>query len=293
MSALETDEGLLVSAAIRDVTERIEAQTERDRLTAQPERERLESQLHQSQRLESLGQLAGGVAHDFNNLLGVIINYADFIGEEVAAAITRWRRDWVGVQRDVEQIQSAADRAAELAHQLLAFARREVTRPEVLSLNDVVNDVERLLRRIIGEHVELDTSLLARAVAGARRQGADRASAGQPVRQRPRCHARRRWLSIETDNVVVDEAYAAGNPGAQLGRRVRLRVSDTGAGMDPDVRRRAFEPFFTTKAEGRRFGPRAGYRLRDHHGSRVAPWTSTRSQAWARPSPLFSRSSRT
>jgi PAS domain S-box-containing protein len=251
LSALETEAGTLVSAAVRDVTERIEAQSQRDRLTAQPERERLESQLHQSQRLESLGQLAGGVAHDFNNLLGVIINYASFIGEEVAAAIdTDKRRDWVAVQRDVEQIQSAADRAAQLTHQLLAFARREVTRPEVLSINDVVHDVERLLRRIIGEHVELDTSLLANLWPVLADKGQiEQVLVNLSINARDAMPGGG-WLSIETENVTVDEVYAAGNPGAQLGRRVQLRVSDTGTGMDPDVLRRAFEPFFTTKPKG-------------------------------------------
>ncbi len=159
LSALETEEGLLVSAAVRDVTERIEAQAERERLKAQAERERLEGQLHQSQRLESLGQLAGGVAHDFNNLLGAIMNYASFVGEEVAAVVAREpSHDWPAVERDVGQIQRAAERAAQLTHQLLAFARREVVRPQVLVVNDVVGEVEQLLRRTIGEHVELNIS---------------------------------------------------------------------------------------------------------------------------------------
>src|SRR5438477_399610 len=126
LSALETEEGLIVSAAVRDVTERLEEQAERERLKAQAERERLEAQLHQSQRLESLGQLAGGVAHDFNNLLGAIINYAHFVAEEIAAASEGDRdRDWPGVLRDVNQIQLATERATTLTHQLLAFARRE------------------------------------------------------------------------------------------------------------------------------------------------------------------------
>ena len=160
LNALETEDGWLVSAAVRDVSDRLEAQAERERLKAQADRERLERQLHQSQRLESLGQLAGGVAHDFNNLLAVIMNYASFIGEEVAnAAISEGGEHWEAVRQDVAQVQRAAERATELTHQLLAFGRREVVQPEVLDLNDVVRNVEQLLRRSIGEHVELVTSL--------------------------------------------------------------------------------------------------------------------------------------
>ena len=251
LSAIETEEGLLVSAAVRDVTERIEAQAERERLTAQADRERLESQLHQSQRLESLGQLAGGVAHDFNNLLGAIINYASFVGEEIAsAANAEPSHDWGGVQRDIAQIQRAADRAAQLTHQLLAFARREVVRPQLLIVNDVVNEVEQLLRRTIGEHVELEIS------AGQDLWGvlADKGQIEQ-VLVNLAVNARDAMpnggkLSIETTNVMVDETYAISNPGVQPGRHMRLRVSDTGAGMDSEVLQRAFEPFFTTKPKG-------------------------------------------
>ena len=133
------------------------AARERERLEAEAERERLQNQLHQAQRLESLGQLAGGIAHDFNNLLAVIINYAAFIAERSRRGV--WRVDgderWRGTREDVEQIRLARERAAHLTHQLLSFARREVVQPEVVDVNDVVSDIEQLLRRTLGEHVEL------------------------------------------------------------------------------------------------------------------------------------------
>src|SRR6266550_925246 len=151
LSTLDTEDGLLVSAAVRDVTDRIEAQAERERLKTQRERERLEAQLHQSQRLESLGQLAGGVAHDFNNLLGAILNYASFVEEELVAAAARpGGQAWIPVSQDVEQIRRAAERATNLTHQLLAFGRREIVQPRVLDLNAIVTDVEQLLRRSLG-----------------------------------------------------------------------------------------------------------------------------------------------
>src|SRR6266705_257090 len=157
LSAIDTDQGILVTAVVRDVTERLEIAAERERLRTQAERDKLERQLHQSQRLESLGQLAGGVAHDFNNLLGVISNYAAFVGEEVAKELPGGRGQ--GVRDDIGQVQQAAERAAGLTRQLLAFARQEVIQPHVLNINDVVQSVEQLLIRTLGEHVELITDL--------------------------------------------------------------------------------------------------------------------------------------
>jgi signal transduction histidine kinase len=215
------------------------------------ETERLASQIRQSQRLESLGQLAGGVAHDFNNLLGAIINYASFVAEDLAeAAATDPSRDWSSAQHDIAQIQRSADRAAQLTHQLLSFARREVVRPQVLIVNEVVSEVEQLLRRTIGEHVELATSLetdLWPVLAD--RGQIEQVLVNLAVNARDAMPAGG-LLTIETANVTVDESYAAGYPGAQAGRHVRLRVSDTGEGMEAGVLRRAFEPYFTTKPNG-------------------------------------------
>src|SRR5258707_823220 len=146
LSSIETSEGLLVSAAIRDITARIAAERERQLITEELHAARL----RQGQRLETVGQLAGGIAHDFNNLLAVILNYADFLAERLPEGEMR---------EDVEQIQRAASRAADLTRQLLIFARREVVKPEVLDLNAVVSGVEKLLRRTLGENVELVAAL--------------------------------------------------------------------------------------------------------------------------------------
>jgi signal transduction histidine kinase len=159
LSALETDEGLLVTAAIRDVTDRLAILAERERLKARADRERLEARLSEAQRMESLGQLAGGVAHDFNNLLAVILNYSAFVAERVNQAAQGGDASWQEVREDIRQIQRAGERATQLTHQLLAFGRREVVRPQVINLNDAVTQVQQMLRRTLGEHVEVGTSL--------------------------------------------------------------------------------------------------------------------------------------
>ena len=210
-----------------------------------------QGQLAQAQRLESLGQLAGGVAHDFNNLLAVILNYATFTSEELADAT---ESDWAGrcasARDDLAQISLAGERAASLTRQLLAFARREVVQPRVLDLDTVITSVEELLRRTLGEHVELVTSL---------------AGDLQPILADPgrleqvlvnlAVNARDAMpgggtLTIDTSNITVDADSVAGGSESPPGQHVRLRVSDTGAGMPPEVIERAFEPFFTTKADG-------------------------------------------
>ncbi|HEY5987077.1 MAG TPA: ATP-binding protein, partial [Streptosporangiaceae bacterium] len=248
LSAIDTEQGILVTAAVRDVTERLEAQAERERLKTQAERDRLERQLQQSQRLESLGQLAGGVAHDFNNLLGVISSYAAFVAEQVETEAPQ--DGWQTIRSDIAQVRRAADRAAELTHQLLSFARREVVQPRVLHLNDLVASVEQLLQRTLGEHVELVTTL----ASGLSFVLADPGQIEQvlvnlAVNSRDAMPSGGK-LTIETANTDVDEAYAASSAGLVPGRYVTVRVSDTGSGMPPEVLDRAFEPFYTTKPEG-------------------------------------------
>jgi len=248
LSALGTDEGLLVTAVVRDVTERLEIAAERERLRSQAERDKLERQLHQSQRLESLGQLAGGVAHDFNNLLGVISNYAAFAGEGVAKELPDQRGH--AVRDDISQIQQAAERAAGLTHQLLAFARQEVIQPRVLNVNDVVEGVERLLIRTLGEHIELITDLaeglpLILADPGQIEQ----VLVNLAVNARD-AMPRGGKLVIQTTSTDIDEIAAAGHAGLPPGRYVAMKVSDTGTGIPRDVMERVFEPFFSTKPKG-------------------------------------------
>jgi signal transduction histidine kinase len=232
----------------------LEAQAERKRVQVQADEERFEARLRQSERMESLGQLAGGVAHDFNNLLGAIQGYAWFVKEEVDSAAADGEERWVAVAADLDQIKRTAERAATLTHQLLAFARCEVVRPEVINLNDVVVDVEHLLQRSIGEHVRLVSSLQ----AGLRSVYADRGRLEQ-VLVNLAVNARDAMpgggvLTIETSDVDVDVHWADSTPELRPGRYVRLAVGDTGTGMDEAVIERAFEPFFTTKPTGQGTG---------------------------------------
>jgi PAS domain S-box-containing protein len=251
LAAVDTSEGTLVIAAVRDVTERLKVQAERDRLKTQAERDRLELRLQQSQRMESLGQLAGGVAHDFNNLLVVISNCAAFVADALGRPVTA--DTWDAARADVEQIQLAAERAAGLTRQLLAFARREAAQPRVLDLNQVVANVLQLLRRTLGEHVELVTGLdpdLDRVLADPGQ--VEQILVNLAVNARDAMSGGG-TLSIHTANADVDQEYA-GVASLSPGRYVALKVSDTGTGMPPEVISRAFEPFFTTKPKGQGTG---------------------------------------
>jgi PAS domain S-box-containing protein len=232
----------------RDITARLA-------LEAEAERERLQNQLHQSQRLESLGQLAGGIAHDFNNLLAVIINYAAFIAEDLeAASATDGEDRWRSTRGDIEQIRHAGERAAHLTHQLLSFARREVVQPEVVDVNDVVSDVEQLLRRTLGEQVELNSSLAENLHPVLIDPGQiEQILVNLAVNARDAMPGGGA-LQIDTANIEIDEEYIASRPELSPGPHVRLRVSDTGVGMDPETVARAFDPFFTTKPAGQGTG---------------------------------------
>jgi PAS domain S-box-containing protein len=219
------------------------------------ERHRLEQQLRQSQRLESLGQLAGGVAHDFNNLLGVILNFALFLKENMAEAAAAGDAErWAPSLKDVDRIVRAAESAARLTHQLLAFARREVVQPRALNINSVVVELEPLLRRTLGEHIEFEAVLGEDLWSVLMDPGhLEQVLTNLAVNARD---AMRRGgkLVIDTENVAVDDAFAMGRPGLEPGRYVRLRVSDTGTGMDKGTLERVFEPFFTTKPKGQGTG---------------------------------------
>jgi PAS domain S-box-containing protein len=149
-----------VLAVHRDVTARLATQSEQARSEAAAERERIHARMRRAQRLESIGQLAGGVAHDFNNLLAIIINYTALIVSELDAMQRAPHREcWDALRNDLGEIQNAADRAARLTHQLLAFSRQGVGNPVLVDLNDAVTSVEELLGRTIGEHIELRISL--------------------------------------------------------------------------------------------------------------------------------------
>jgi PAS domain S-box-containing protein len=249
LSAIDTDDdGLLIIAAVRDVTEQLELRAAVERLKNQAERDKLEQQLEQSQRLESLGQLAGGVAHDFNNLLAVITNYAEFVGEEVAKDAAQ--ADWQAVRHDVNQIRLAAGRAADLTRQLLAFARRDVVQPRPLNLNEVIASVEQMLIRTLGEHVELKTELAPGLCAVLADPGqVEQILVNLAVNARDAMSAGG-TLMVETSTTDIDASHPASRAGLPPGQYACMKIGDTGTGMPREVIDRAFEPFFTTKPKG-------------------------------------------
>jgi PAS domain S-box-containing protein len=253
LSGLPTGYGMLVTVAIRDVSERLALAAERERLRAAAEQERLERRMRQFQRLESLGQLVGGVAHDFNNLLNVIEGYTDFAAEQVTVLAQEDTR--LGpVLADIEQVQVAAEQAIRVTRQLLTFSRHEATTPEIIDLNEAVKSAGQLLRRALGEHIELTIT----PAPALWRVKADRGQLEQvlvnlAVNARDAMPGGGR-LAIDTGNAEVDEAFASQRPGLSPGRYARLRVSDTGAGMDQATVERVFEPFFSTKPKGRGTG---------------------------------------
>jgi len=233
------------------IQDRFDVRRDGERKEALERAELLQAQLQQAQRLENLGQLAGGIAHDFNNLLAVILNYVTFVSEEMDAANeSDWRGRWETASGDVTQIKTAAERAARLTHQLLAFARREVVRPQVLDLDQVIAGLTEMLRRTLGEHIDVTTS----STGNLWPVLADPGQLEQ-VLMNLAVNARDAMpgggtLTIQTSNVTVDDDFIAGGSKALPGRHVRLRVSDSGTGMPADVIERAFEPFFTTKPQG-------------------------------------------
>jgi signal transduction histidine kinase len=235
----------------RETQERHEVNAGADRRISREARERKDQSLVQAQRLESLGQLAGGVAHDFNNLLAVILNYLSFASEDVAAAAGPDPAPHLAAAgADLAEVKKAAQRAAALTHRLLLFARRDVIRPQVFDFDSVITSVEEMLRMTIGEHVEL-------VIAPAGDLWPVLADPGQ-LEQVPvnlAVNARDAMpeggmLTIDTGNITVDADMIAGGSKARPGRNVRLRVSDTGVGMTTDTAEHVFEPFFTTRRDG-------------------------------------------
>jgi PAS domain S-box-containing protein len=210
------------------------------------DRRKLSEQLRQSQKMEAVGQLAGGVAHDFNNLLTAILGYCNLMLDDLP-------RD-SPLRPDIAEVKAAGERAASLTRQLLAFSRRQMLQPQIVDINSLIRQMETLLRRIISEDVELVTAL---------------APSLPPVKVDPACieqvlvnlavNARDAMpaggrVTIETTVIDLDEPYAVSHATVVPGRYVMLAVSDTGEGMDASTRARVFEPFFTTKEQGKGSG---------------------------------------
>jgi PAS domain S-box-containing protein len=210
------------------------------------ERKRLEDQLRHSQKLEAVGQLAGGVAHDFNNLLMLIQAHNEHLREHLAADDP--------ARKDALQIENAVTRAASLTAQLLTFSRKNVLRPKILDLNLVLGDVGKMLHRLIGENIEVNIVPAASPV----RVKADPGQMEQvilnlAVNARDAMPAGGR-LTITASEVELDENDSRNHEGAPAGKYVMLSVSDTGSGMDTETQAHIFEPFFTTKAPGKGTG---------------------------------------
>jgi nitrogen-specific signal transduction histidine kinase/CheY-like chemotaxis protein len=210
------------------------------------DRRRLEEQLVQSQRLEAIGRLAGGVAHDFNNLLTAILGYANFALRGLPAGSS--------ARGDIEAIERAGQRAASLTGQLLAYARRQMVVPRVVDLGELLTGMEGMLQRIIGEDIHLTT----RIAPDLWRARIDPTQFEQVVLNLA-VNARDAMpgggtLTLEVSNRVIDPVYADGHSELVPGSYVMLEVADTGTGMDPETRARIFEPFFTTKEQGKGTG---------------------------------------
>jgi two-component system, cell cycle sensor histidine kinase and response regulator CckA len=230
---------------LMQLNRRLEAELA-DRERAEAERARLSEQLQQAQKIESLGRLAGGVAHDFNNLLTVITGHADVMLEKLAPDAP--------LRENVRNVSAATRRASDLTRQLLAFGRRQVLQPRVMDLNESIRESTSMLSRLLSEpvelvtvldphlgHVEADPSQLNQLLINLAVNARD----AMP-------HGGR--LTIETDNVSIDDEEAQRHPSFQPGSYVMLAVSDTGIGIDNDVLPHIFEPFFTTKEHGKGTG---------------------------------------
>jgi PAS domain S-box-containing protein len=237
ISQIEVEGRKLFTVTCHDITERVRAaQTKRD----------LETQLHQSQKMEAFGQLAGGVAHDFNNLLTIISGYSDLVLTMLPVNDSN--------RESILAISEAGERAASLTRQLLAFSRQTVLEPKVLDLNAVIRETQKMLRRLIGEDILL-TSVLDPTI---RQVKVDEGLVGQ-VLMNLAVNARDAMpqggkVTIQTANIDLDASFAHPTSELRPGWHVLLTVSDTGCGMPPEVQTRIFEPFFTTKGVGKGTG---------------------------------------
>jgi len=213
---------------------------------AEKDKKEMEAQLIQSQKLEAVGRLTGGIAHDFNNILTTIIGNADIM-------VTALPKD-DPMRGGLEQIRAAGDRAASLTHQLLAFSRKQILQPVVISLNETVYNMDKMLRRIIGEDIELRTILAPDlGLVEADMSQIEQVIMNLAVNARDAMPEGGK-LTIETANVELDKGYTDNHIAVIPGPYVMLSVSDTGAGMTEKVREQVFDPFFTTKKKGKGTG---------------------------------------
>ncbi len=230
LSSIEVEGTLFAIAFVSDISQR----------------KTLEEQLMHAQKMEAVGRLAGGVAHDFNNMLTVINGYNRMILDELSSVDP--------LRGYAEEISHAAERAGSLTNQLLAFSRRQIMQPKVVSVNSIVEQTEKMLRRLIGEDIHLaiglnpeagniraDPNHIAQAIANLAVNARDAMLTGG-------------HLTIETDNFFMDENYVRTHMGVQPGDFVMIAVSDNGIGMDAETRQHIFEPFFTTKDRGKGTG---------------------------------------
>lgn len=230
LSYVQSEEGLFAIAFVSDISQR----------------KQLEEQLVHAQKMEAVGRLAGGVAHDFNNMLTVISGYSRMILDELSPLDP--------LREYAEEIGKAADRAGAITNQLLAFSRRQVIQPRVVSVNSIVGQTEKMLRRLLGEDVQLtldlhadvynikvDPNQIEQAIVNLAVNARDAMPSGGHI-------------SIETGNVHLDENYVKTHLGVRPGDYVMIAMTDTGHGMEPATRQRIFEPFFTTKEQGKGTG---------------------------------------
>jgi PAS domain S-box-containing protein len=230
LSNIETEEGTFGIAFVSDISQR----------------KLLEEQLSHAQKMEAVGRLAGGVAHDFNNMLTVISGYTRMIVDELSPSDP--------MREYADEIGRAADRAGAITNQLLAFSRRQVIQPRVISVNGIVGQTEKMLRRLLGEDVQLNLRLHPEAGnIKADPNQIEQAIVNLAVNARD-AMPRGGRITLETGKVHLDEHYSRTHLGVQPGNFVMIAMTDTGTGMDSATRQRIFEPFFTTKERGKGTG---------------------------------------